>query len=691
MNKRQSVKRARPGKKSAASKKVASRKPAMKKGLSKAKTKRKVGSDSVTASRKNSTKRKTADRKRFERRLVLDTMMAHWVPCVGQALLQDQSFCARYGIETARTLRIGDAELRVDKFLKDLAAAHSNGSPPAKKRIKDSIGPFSTKEGDDGSVSIEVGNRGFRFEVFKFLYAGVKERKQVFAQVSIRATLSQRRAEYWSAVLDERVLTIDEYVDLTNELGSSPERMFGNLIARIQAEKHLGGDLLIPESKSTLEAILGDFSKADDFQTYATGALKEQREFILKGDLVRGLSLIGPSYAWSDPHLLSDCSTFPDDAVYSACVELSKHVDIFSLILGLELSASRSDQPRFLELAQSVVQKVVSEELAHRAYDHSISLIFILGDIANRAEFSDTPVANRRLAAWTCAGFSVRALSQFQFDRKAFCESLSDGTTIPTTFCIGYERRFLPSWRPEQIDFHGILGLLFRRAQMAIDLAPTDELKSVLRLPLSSDDSLKAKGLAYPMQLMPGPLDEAIIGRLPTGLDIPIDVFRDDESAEVALSRMQLVVSYGALPSELMTKILSALDTLLAADLRDCDASQILNCLTALGFLCGVRRDKELAGKVTALISKARRQVRDFTVLAALHFTLDAASAHIEDDEYFAFLEESFGALPLVSASKNDASACLFALNTLSLLHPSMPFAVGRVLSFLELLETQGD
>lgn len=563
------------------------------------------------------------------------------LPALRDAIARNAAVSARLGVRSLTVWEIDGLRVTEASILE--AARDCLSEPPP--RTVEVPGTGLLLENADQELLLREAGQHARWMVdltpLKVLSGGAAQRAAGIQY--LRGSLAPWGLAYASLLeeLSARSASESEASSLLSECGKGPRGTFEALRLKVQSGQGRWPDLIGP-TLGFLERAYAPDPGDMSLEAYAAGPLTAHRQQLLRDDYCAGLEFVlrgAVDESVTPFELIAEAS---DDLLWQAITSANPSTDPYSLLAALEVALSRQHDRRFVEFAESAVDRLTSPQfdrpdgtdgyqLFALAAAHLAGALARLPGGPNRAPYW------RRFVALTHAGMVLRLLDGYTIDASAL-DALKHSVLPPEVQLL------------QLVDLRIAPGGLWGDSAEAVR---RDVLRRVLRLRVAFeagedrgfpageglDRALEAADIADPTRLLSSLLELGPIQRLSPGialrpLSAELSTGMEDAEPEQLLQRAAAVATVFELPMPVRSKL---------------DVNGIGDWPGALpnaAVIASGQRDTRLATLVgSQLIDAAGRLTGEGDVSRRVMLLLLAASAHSEPDGWQEWMEAQLTSL----------------------------------------------
>ena len=554
-------------------------------------------------------------------------------------------FATICGIELAEVLSIGpDVKLPALDLLRSAARLLDSRTPQSLSTLDEASIRLMLNDADEVSIELPTSDDGqpnlVAMPHLNLLSPNVQVRAATLAMIvhSLGPT-----TDYTSlaAAINTRKPIPEEMSQILSDLSSGVGALQSRLAQRLRLGQPVQYSDFAPDSLTYFDLAVGPRPNEPSPDAYVADVLTPYRRQLISRDLVRGLEIC--CHGAVHPSLLPApwLTDFSDNDLWGAVESIGTAGSPYFLLALLDISLARRGDARFEHHAETLVSLLL--DLDSDNYE-LLPLFFqlVFNQINLLENGTGLPPFWKRLAAWTQAGVCIRAIASTNslnlagladwirdgFTTAGHYANLVDGRVEPMILASRASKSLLQARTlltlhalcahhdPESIGLPGIDQINDCLSKNTEQLGPGTYIPGPLaghaRPVESPDTDLKSQFLGSPHR---------DAGQLMSGLMLASQVFRLGESdLEWAAG---LVQSHEP-PSGVHS------------------VSELMALLDPAAVVAAASRNVPLADAIADAVVRAARDVTDDEIPALTPLLLNAASAHDNDDNWFAWLESQF-------------------------------------------------
>lgn len=274
---------------------------------------------------------------------------------------------------------------------------------------------------EGSTVVVEIdGERHVFTQAMVFSPDATTRRSGLDETLEDRSVAPSREAR-WRDHLAEAVPTGQDFMELIDDLGRTPEAVMERMLAD-PLDLEFGA--LVPKDRGYFANLIGVEGEPGDLDSLIANLMEGHAAL---GPTATRLVALGPLAVAQSVRIDQLACNLSDAEAATLARRLLAEGDAFSAIAAFEVAALRGSDPECRSVAMEVADRLLDDEVRSRmAHDLCIGAMVAMRFVDRRSTLAGWPLGARRLAAMTHAGHIARFLGRVPIDRAGAWEQVTN-------------------------------------------------------------------------------------------------------------------------------------------------------------------------------------------------------------------------------------------------------------------------
>ena len=606
-------------------------------------------------------------------------------PRVRSSLLDDKEFVGSWSLATIAGVTLGkdgpsfQRDLLYESIREAIRALGKEFEIEDDRRVTWRI--KAQNKNERLSFGLEDGERTLSIPDHSGLAEDRSIRIEWFRRVADEANLQAEVLGDWTARIDSKPLSDDEFAELTGELELTPVINYRNIQNGL-----LRGSVdiatLVPSERRYYDRLVGPCGSAVDADGYIETEVVPLIDSLQEWDPPRGflMSLLMCSKGKVSENIRID--VLDEEQLLRSYEWIANHGDPISQIGAVEVALRHIHGNRALE---PFIERVIEGFIADDSNDDkgwfsllSAMIVLVASELGRRRIMKDAYPFYRKQAAIAQASVIIRAIKESQADPASIVKWAKTGGVGHVFFLQGLiDLRLEPRWLPDFVSPDQLRAEFIGRVANAVTQCKGEIQSESLRGLLIGEDSRLATAAEWPFPMLPGPLEGQLTSKQP---NVPDEVLRD-VTAGLEADQLEPNSFAGIVNMALLYKMPSSQAGLAATALRRVrysienadDENSIFGLIGGLANVAAVTRATDLAETLRVLARVMRRRKRlNADPDDEMRIAMVAAASHEGLEDWAHFAGEWITELAFEVVEKDSARSFLPKLRRLVQIEPAL-------------------